>query len=255
MRTLRSRSASSLLRRLAAALAVVAVPALAAEPAALDKPLPLPFAAAGSAPAKPWRVVGLPQQTKPFTRFTIGEVEGVKAVRIEADKSYGNLVHPLRLAASSLQLSWQWRVDRPIADADLKSRRGDDMPVRVCVLFDMALDKVSARDRRLLERARSRSGKQVPSATICYVWDAKLAAGETLESPFTGRLRYVVVQSGGGKLRQWIAEKRDVAADFRKLFGAESDRLPPILGVAVGADADNTGTQSLAFVGGLVLEP
>ena len=244
-----------MLHRLVAILWVAAVPALAAEPAALDRPLPLPFAAAGSAPAKPWQVVGLPQQTKPFTRFTVGAVDGVQAVRIEADKSYGNLVHPLRLAASSLKLSWQWRVDRPIASADLKTSRGDDMPVRVCVLFDMPLDKVSARDRRLLERARSRSGKQVPSATICYVWDAKLPAGKMLESPFTGRIRYVVVQSGGARLQQWIAERRDVAADFQQLYGAESDRLPPIVGIAVGADADNTRMQSLAFVGDLVLAP
>jgi len=64
-----------------------------------------------------------------------------------------------------------------------------------------------------------------------------------------------VVQSGSGKLQQWIAERRDVAADFQRLYGAESDRLPPILGVAVGADADNTRTQSLAFVGDLALEP
>jgi len=250
-----SRTFTSMLHRLAAVLSLAAVPALAAEPAALDRPLPLPFAAAGSAPAKPWQVVGLPKQTKPFTRFSVGEVDGVQAVRIEADKSYGNLVHPLRLSATSAKLVWQWRLDRPIDTADLRSRRGDDLPVRVCVLFDLPLDKVPGRDRRLLGYARSKTGKHVPGATICYVWDAKLPAGEMLESPFTGRIRYVVVQSGSGKLRQWIAERRDVAADFKRLYGAESDRMPPIIGVAVGADADNTGTQSLAFVGGLALEP
>ena len=244
-----------MLHRLAAVLSLAAAPALAAQPAALERPLPLPFAAAGSAPAKPWQVIGLPQQTKPFTRFSVGEVDGVQALRIEADQSYGNLVHPLRLDTASATLSWRWRVDRPIAAADLKSRRGDDMPVRVCVLFDLALDKVPALDRRLLSRARSRSGKQVPAATICYVWDAKLPAGEMLESPFTGRIRYVVVQSGGARLQQWIAERRDVAADFQRLYGAESDRLPPIVGIAVGADADNTRMQSLAFVGDLVLAP
>ena len=246
-----------MLHRLAAVLSVAAAPALAAEPTLLERPLPLPVAAAaaGSAPAKPWQVVGLPQQTKPFTRFSVAQVDGVQALRIEADQSYGNLVHPLRISASSVKLSWQWRVDRPIAAADLKSRRGDDMPVRVCVLFDLPLDKMPVRDRRLLSHARSKSGKHVPGATICYVWDANLPSGKMLESPFTGRIRYVVVQSGSGKLQQWIAERRDVAADFQRLYGAESDRLPPILGVAVGADADNTRTQSLAFVGDLALEP
>ena len=111
------RSCLPMLHRLAAVLSVAAAPALAAEPTVLERPLPLPVAAAaaGSAPAKPWQVVGLPQQTKPFTRFSVAQIDGVQALRIEADQSYGNLVHPLRVGASSLKLSWQWRVDRPIA--------------------------------------------------------------------------------------------------------------------------------------------
>ena len=150
-------------RQLAAILSVAAEPALAAEPTLLERPLPLPVAAAGSAPAKPWQVVGLPQQTKPFTRFSVAQIDGVQALRIEADQSYGNLVHPLRVGASSLKLSWQWRVDRPIAAADLKSRRGDDMPVRVCVLFDLPLEqgagaRPTAAQRPLQER-QARAGR------------------------------------------------------------------------------------------------
>ena len=38
-------------------------------------------------------------------------------------------------------------------------------------------------------------------------------------------------------------------------FGTETDKLPPIVGVMVGADSDNTHTQSVAYVAGLVLEP
>jgi hypothetical protein len=52
-----------------------------------------------------------------------------------------------------------------------------------------------------------------------------------------------------------VAERRDVAADFAKLFGDESDRVPTIIGVAVGADADNTRSHSLGHVAGIALEP
>jgi hypothetical protein len=31
--------------------------------------------------------------------------------------------------------------------------------------------------------------------------------------------------------------------------------VPPIIGVAVGADSDNTHTHSVGYVSGLVLEP
>jgi len=52
-----------------------------------------------------------------------------------------------------------------------------------------------------------------------------------------------------------VQERRDVAADFMQLFGAESPQVPPIVGVAIGADTDNTHGHSLGHVAGLVLEP
>jgi hypothetical protein len=238
-------------RRLAFALIAAALPALAAA----AEPLLAPFATEGGAPAAPWRVVGLPQQTKPFTQFSVVDVDGVRALRIEANESYGNLVHPVRFSGGSAHLAWQWRIDKPLENADLRTRGGDDTAVKVCVFFDMPMDNIPFADRQVLRIARSKTADVVPGATVCYVWDVRLAAGTTLDNAFTRRMRYVVVRSGAAPLRQWMSERRDVAADFVKLFGAELDRMPSIIAVAVGADADNTHTQSLAYVGSLVLEP
>jgi len=241
-----------MLRRLALALLAATLLALAA---AAD-PLLSPFAAQAGPTAAPWRVVGLPQQTKPFTQFSVVDVDGVRALKIEANESYGNLVHPVKFSGSSAHLAWQWRMEKQIENADLHTRSGDDTAVKVCVFFDMPMDNIPFADRQILRIARSKAGNDlVPGATVCYVWDAKLAAGTTLDNAFTRRMRYIVVRSGTGPLRQWMSERRDVAADFVKLFGGELDRMPPITAVAVGADADNTHTQSLAYVGNLVLEP
>ena len=46
-----------------------------------------------------------------------------------------------------------------------------------------------------------------------------------------------------------------MAADFIELFGDEADAAPPVTGVALGADADNTHSHSLAHVADVVLEP
>jgi hypothetical protein len=237
--------------RLALALSVALLPVLAAA----AEPLVAPFAAESGAPAAPWRVVGLPQQTKPFTQFSVVEVDGVRALRIEANESYGNLVHPVKFSGSSAHLAWQWRMEKQIENADLRTRSGDDTAVKVCVFFDMPMDNIPFADRQILRIARSKTSDPVPGATVCYVWDARLAAGTALDNAFTRRMRYIVVRSGAGPLKQWMSERRDVAADFVKLFGAELDHMPPITAVAVGADADNTHTQSLAYVGSLVLEP
>lgn len=232
-----------------AILLLAAGSAFAAEPALA------PLGAAGSPPAAPWHVVGLPQQTKPFTRFSMVEIDGKRAVKIEADLSYGNLVHSLKEFAAPAQLSWQWRIEKPIEAADLRERRGDDTAVKVCVFFDLPMDNVPFTDRQLLRVARGKTSDPVPTATVCYVWDAKLPAGTTLDNAFTRRMRYIVLESGTDRLNKWVAEKRDVGADFLKLFGDESKVVPPIVGIAVGADADNTQSHSVAYVSGISLEP
>jgi len=222
---------------------------------AADAPSLEAFGAAGGEPAAPWRVVGLPQQTKPFTRFSVVDIDGKRALKVQSELSYGNLVHPLQWSTTSAQLAWQWRIDEPIKGADLRTKAGDDTALKVCVFFDLPMDKVPFGDRQLLRYARSKTTDPVPTATVCYVWDQGLPAGTTLDNAFTRRMRYVVVRSGPQQLHQWVSEKRDVAADFLKLFADEAQSVPPIIGIAVGADSDNTRSKSLGYVSGLDLEP
>ena len=245
------------------ALARCLVPALAGlsllatvSHASAAEPALAPFGAVGPTPQAPWHVVGLPQQTKPFTAFSVVEIDGKRAVKIVADESYGNLVHPVKSMAAPAHLAWSWRVEKPLEQADLREKRGDDTAVKVCVFFDMALENVTFADRQLLRFARSKTTEPVPTATICYVWDQKLPAGTALDNAFTRRLRYIVVESGNDRLDKWVAEKRDLGADFTKLFSDENGTaVPPIVGIAVGADSDNTKAHSVSYVSGVVLEP
>jgi len=235
---------------------VVAVPFVAmCDRAGAAEPALTGFGTAGSAPQAPWHVQGLPQQgSKPLTRFSVVDVDGKRAVKIEADESYANLVHPLN-PVSSTHLAWQWRLEKPLAPADLRSRSGDDTAIKVCVFFDMPIDNMSFADRQLLRLARGKTTDFQPTATICYVWDTQLPVGTTLDNAFTRRVRYMVLQSGNDRLDRWVAEKRDIGADFVKLFGDESKTVPPVLGVSVGADSDNTKGHTVSYVSGLVLEP
>jgi len=214
-----------------------------------------PFAGSASTPLAPWQVGGLPQQTKPFTHFSVVDLDGHRALRVEANLSYGNLVHPLQMTAANNHLAWQWRLDEPNLAVDLHQRQGDDIALKVCTLWDMPIDKVPFLERQLLRVARSRAGEPLPAATVCYVWDPFLPVGTALDSPFTRRLRYIVLRSGTERLHQWMPERRDITADFLKLFGAETNEVPPLVGVAIGADADNTQGHSVGHVADMVLDP
>ena len=214
-----------------------------------------PFGAVGATPTAPWHVVGLPQQTKPFTRFSIVDIDGKRAIKIEAEESYGNLVHPVQ-AAVPAHLAWQLRIEKPLENADLRQRGGDDTAVKVCVSFDLLIDNIPFTDRQILRIARGKTSEPVPAASVCYVWDAKLAAGTALDNAFTRRIRYIVLQSGNDRLDRWVSERRDLAADFMRLFKDESpNSVPPIIGIAIGADSDNTKSRSVSYVSGVVLEP
>ena len=241
-------------RRLLPRLIVLVTSVLLAAAARAEGSLLQPLGA-GPVPAPPWHVAGLPQQRKPYTRFEVVELDGRHALRVESDNAYGNLVHPLQVANTALHLAWQWRVDQLVDAADLRTRAGDDTALKVCVFFDEPMAQVPFVERQMLRIARARSDEGLPSATVCYVWDNTLPVGTTLPNAYTRRMRYLVLESGADHLHQWRSERRDVAADFMRLFGDENREPPPIVGVAIGADADNTHGRSLAHVADLTLEP
>ena len=238
-----------------AVAAFLACAAIVPAASAADATALTPFTATAPEPPAPWGFVGLPGQTKPKTRFSVVEIDGRKAVRIEADESYGNIVHPMKFSGPKATLSWQWKVETPVPAPDLRTRQGDDTSAKVCVFFDMPLDLVPFIERQLQKIAQSKTTDPLPNATVCYVWDPTLATGTELDNAFTRRMRYIVLESGTDKVGKWMTEKRNVMADFVKLFGDESPKVPPIMGIAIGADADNTHTRSVAYVANIVLEP
>lgn len=238
--------------------ALVAALGAAASAVAADGAGLTPFRASGEPPA-PWHVVGLPGQTpqsKPFTQFSVVEIDGRKALRVEANQSFANLVHPLKWTAPTATLSWQWRVDDPVPNADLRVKQGDDTALKVCVSFDLPIDQVPFVERQLLKIGQSKTDDPLATANVCYVWGAKLAIGTMLDNAFSRRTRYIVLQNESSGLKQWKPEKRDVNADFAKLFSDESPgKVPAITAVGIGADSDNTKAHSLGYVAHIVLEP
>ena len=205
--------------------------------------------------ALPWRVVGLPGQQMPLTLFAIVRDGESQVLRMQADASYGNLVLDMgvtRLATNAL-LRWRWQLDRAPSGTDLRRKDGDDAPLKVCALFDMPLQGMSFGEQTRLRVARAVSGEALPSATLCYVWDAKLPIGTALENVYSARVRYLVVGHGPARPGQWMTIERNLASDFMRAFGHETSVLPPLLALAVGADTDNTGSSSLSHVGDLHL--
>lgn len=168
----------------------------------------------GSEPPAPWHVVGLPLQQEPYTRFRVVEMGGERVLRLDADRPCGNLVHSLPGSTHWQTLSWRWRVDIPNDHANLRLTGGDDTAAEVCVMFELPMDAVPFLEQQVLRLARLRSRDLLPTAAVCYVWDAHFAPSTALGNAFTRRMRMIVLRGRDTPLTTWSSERRDLRADF-----------------------------------------
>jgi len=207
-----------------------------------------PFGLPASAGLHPdWILDTLPQSGVPSTQFDWMVLGQERALRVQTNSSYGLIRHPWR-GAHPLVIRWRWRLDQALTQADLKTKQGDDAAIKICLMFDQALEDIPLWERLSLQLARQVSDKPLPSATLCYVWDKRYAVGHQGHNPYTARVRYIVVDDDSSPQEKWIERERNVAQDFALLFGSETRGLPPVTAVVVGADSDNTQGRSLAYV-------
>jgi hypothetical protein len=174
---------------------LAAVLAASGAAATAQAPLLSAFSIATADAPPPWRVVGLPQGKVPLARITLAEIDGARVARLATDNSYGTLVHDITpwTPTTSATLAWRWRLDQPLAAANLRSKDGDDAALKLCVMYDLPLDALPFGERTLMRVARTVAGEKLPAATLCYVWDVSLPTGTVLPNAYSRRVRFMVV--------------------------------------------------------------
>jgi len=200
----------------------------AVEPAETTDSVIVPFSSGlpGTALPPPWRIVTLPKPKHP-TQYTLVADAGTVALRAESKASMASVVHPLSLDPANFAfISWRWKISNVLRKSDIHTKAGDDFPARVYVLFDYDVAKLSVLQRIRLFVARKFYGGEVPTAALCYVWDGKAPIGTTVWSPYTDRVRIIVVESGSPHRNRWRKIERNLVTDFRAAFGEN----PPAIG-------------------------
>jgi len=181
------------------------------------------------------------------TQYGIVDHEGERVLAARADVSASGLLQPLDLATADYPfINWRWKVPQLIPGANNASRAGDDSPVRVIVAFDGDKSKLDFEDQALGRTVKLFSGREMPYATIQYIWENRLPPETVLENARTSRSKMLVVESGAEHLGQWLTFKRDVRADYQRLF---NEPPGPIIFVGVMTDSNATGTQASAYYG------
>jgi hypothetical protein len=93
-------------------------------------------------------------------------------------------------------------------------------------------------------------GRDLPYATLMYIWATDAPVGTVIPNPHTKRIQMIVVSSGKGGVGQWQSLKRNVREDYKKVFGEEPS---PLKSITAFTDADNTGTKAEAWYGDIAL--
>ena len=81
------------------------------------------------------------------------------------------------------------------------------------------------------------------------MWDPILPVGSIQKSQKTGTVTFMVVRSGTSELGQWLTERRNVAEDFRLIYGADADAPRA---VALSIDTNDTHAPSEGLIGAIL---
>jgi hypothetical protein len=138
----------------------------------------------------------------------------------------------VRLAETPI-LEWSWKVTELPRGGDARVKATADLAAQVYVVWP-----------RMPALLRSR--------IIGYVWDATAPAGAVFRSTKAGTVTYVVVRSGAAELGRWVTERRDVADDYRRIYGEAPDDPGA---VTLSIDANDTRSSAESFIGTLAFVP
>jgi hypothetical protein len=124
-------------------------------------------------------------------------------------------------------LNWWWKVDNLLNGVDERRKSGDDYPARIYVVFSGGLFFWQTH-------------------ALNYVWSSNQPVGTSWPNAFTSNDVMVAVASGPDKLGQWVLQQRNVAEDYRRLFGGEPGTVDA---VAIMTDTDNSDQSATAWYG------
>ena len=194
---------------------------------------------------------------EPFGRKTEavyerGEREdGTPIIIASSNNSISSVTTPLTADPSVFQyLEWEWKIESVIESGDMTRKDGDDFAARVYVTFDYDKSNLGFGDRIKYVAYRAFTSFDIPLRSLNYIWANKAEIGATGENPFSSWVQYVVVQSGNELAGEWKVEKRNILEDYRMVYGEEP---PPISGITIMTDSDNTGESTRAYFGKITL--
>src|SRR4030042_3139558 len=129
------------------------------------------------------------------------------------------------------KLSWKWKISNVVHSAIETRKDRFDAAARVMVVFGKA--------GGFRGFGGERSGLKIE-----YIWATRLPKGHIFDHPGERNCKVFVLQSGEGKVEQWIYEKRNIHKDYKTAFGTEPGSL---LAIGIQTDTDQSNEKVTAY--------
>jgi Protein of unknown function (DUF3047) len=147
-------------------------------------------------------------------------------------------------------LRFSWKVGSLLESSDPTTKGGDDYAARVYVTFAHDSTRSTFRERTENVIFRTLYGETPPRTALAYVFTHKAKTGDIIVSPFTSRVKKIVVDADTNAVAKWKNFERDVYADYKRAFNEEPTRIS---GIAIMVDTDNTGETASSRFGDISL--
>jgi len=186
------------------------------------------------------------------TRYRL--VKSPKGQVLEAftEKSASGLIWKTRIKpGESLRIRWRWKVSTTYEAGDARSRSGDDYPARLYVAFEFEPEKAGWWERAKRATVAALFDRPLPGRALNYIWASRVTTDAPFPNPYTADSAMIAVTRGDARVGEWVTVKRDIVADYRRAFG---EAPPPVVGIAVMSDSDNTGESARAWYGDISLQ-
>jgi len=162
--------------------------------------------------------------------FTIEQAGEARVLHVRSNNEHSTIVKDItgmvRLKETPI-LEWTWKASVLPTGGDVRRKESTDIAAQLYVIWP-----------RFPALLRSR--------IIGYVWDATTPAATMVKSQKTGTVTFIVLRSGTKDLGKWLTERRNIAEDYREIFG-EFPEDPTAITISI--DSNDTRSTAESFIG------
>lgn len=212
--------------------------------------VPVPFSSLQHLQGSGWQPLTFPNIDR-HSHYQLVEIDGRHLVRATSSDSASGLIFRVHVDPNQYPIiRWRWKISAVYKKGDAHKKAGDDYPARIYVAFAFEPDRASWWEKLRRKAAQIFYKGPLPGSALNYIWANRLPRGQIIANAFSPQTMMLSVESGNRHRGQWRTEQRNIVADYRKAFGHNP---PPIVGIGIMTDSDNTGESATAWYGDIEL--